>query len=1507
MKNLFLNQHFTRLASSVVLFLSVASASAQRQMEHLGRGVVVLHSASSQAYIGWRLLVTDPDNVGFNVYRSANGGAWTKLNSSVITNTTDYLDTTASFTVSNAWRIVPVTNNVESTPSVAYGLAANSPVRQYLYWPLSTVTNGGAPAYDVKFCWVGDLDGDGEYDYVVDRLSTVMATNQFLQAYTRDGRCLWQMDMGPNSVYQYNIEPGASAISIGDKDNVTVYDLDGDGRAEVCVRTARGVVLPNGTTITGADDTTQYLSIFDGMTGKELARTTITNLWFGEGPMNFRFGIMYCDGVRPSLLLQGENRTGSGRFNQETMTFDFRHGQLTRRWFSTNELAWGHQIRIMDVNRDGIDDLINIGSATSGANGQVLWDTGLGHGDRFHMTDMDPEHPGLEMFAIQQDNPTLLATALINAYDGQMIKKWYMGAVGDVSRGVALDMDPNYRGCEMYSTQPGIFDCKGNQIWANNLWAPEGVWWDADLTREFEDGAGSGALNPVINKYNPTTHSADRLFSIYSNDGSYSTHQAYGGRAAFWGDLFGDWREELVLVQSDYAALRVYTTKIQATNRLYCLMQNPSYRCQATCKGYYQASYVDYYLGNDMPVPPVPPVSDAQYVWRGGASSTWDSATANWFTNNLWVSNNTAVACPANASVLFDMTGSNSSAITLLGNLAPSDVRVWSPKDYTFGGSGVLAGVMSLTKGGAGKLTLNGTNTYTGKTLVSEGLLIVNGSLSGSPVTVRGGVWLDGRLGGVGSVGSAVVLQEGAGVSPGQGTNSPGTLTVSNNVTFAGRCISDFDLSDNPTGATNDQLIISGNLVLKGTNTLSIHQLNATLQSGGVYPLIKYSGTLTGSLNNLLLAGLSGIPVALTNPPGQIKLVVKSYRAPADITWTGGAGGNAWDLLTSSNWLNGAAKDIFAPGDVVIFNDTGATNSTVTLAGDLNCAAVSVNSSSNYTFAGSGGIIGSASLAKYGSGTVTISTLNNAFTGKTILAGGTLIVPELDAIGFPGPLGNPPGGATNLYINSGGTLRIMGESYTDRGMTLSSGISSLDVNNSADQVTVAGLITGTSTLQKLGAGTLALSSSNSYSGGTIIKAGAITLGGDTANQYGLGSGSVSLEGGTLVMFSDSGSYNHTYWNLAVPNGSTGALYADDRCYLHGTLTGDGIFNFRVNYVRTELDGNWSAFTGRINVFTSDGGGDFRINNNAGYGNATVDFGSGIYAYHMSGSSVAIGALSGSAGATLSGTAWTVGAKNTNTIFGGVISGNSLTKIGASTLTLTGANTYTGATTIGGGTLLINGDNSAATGNVTVDFSGTLGGIGIVGGNTTVGGKLASGNNGIGTLTFNGNLTLNGSSMTLAEINKNTGARDLTVVAGTLTYGGTLVVSNLAGSLAAGDCFKLFDAAVYQGAFGSIQLPVLPGSLAWNTDSLNTAGAIAIVSTTPPAIGSITVGTGNFALAGAGGTPNADFYLLGTTNLNLPLTSWTRLLTNQFDASGNFNFTNALNPGWPQGYYRLEVP
>ena len=1503
-----------------VWILGIASAPAQRQMENLGRGIVVLHSATSQAYVSWRLLATDPSDVGFNVYRVANGGAPAKLNSQPVTNTTDFLDTTANFAVTNYWYVTAITNGVEGAAGAPWGLPANSAVKQYFSVPLQA-TGGAAAPYDVKFCWVGDVDGDGEYDFVVDRMSTTVATNEFLQAYKRDGTFLWQMDMGYNSTNQYNIEPGSSAISIGDKDNVTVYDLDGDGRAEVCVRTARGVVLPDGTSITGPDDTTQYISILDGLTGHERARVTLTNLWPGDGPLNCHFGIMYCDGVHPSLLVEGENRNAQSVFQRETMAFDFRNGQLTRRWFFTpppnSNLAWGHQIRFADVNHDGIDDLIEVGSVRNGKDGSTLFDTELGHGDRYHTSDFDPDRPGLETYSIQQLNTTLLATMLYEAGTGKIIRKWYAPNVVDVGRGDALDMDPRYKGVEVFSTQPGIYDCKANAIpIATPPFPTLGIWWDADTLREMFSAADGNGYNPVINKWNWLNNSAGRMYSIYKE----GVHTAYGGRPAFWGDILGDWREEFIVVANDCASIRIYSTTIPATNRLYCLMQNPEYRDQCTAKGYYQASYPDYYLGDQMQPPPIPPVSNARLVWRGNAGATWDAGgVANWFTNNLWISNNTPVTFNNGDTVLFDISGSNN-AVNLSGTIQPGAVTIHSPNDYSFNG-GPLVGAMTLTKAGAGKLIFNNTNSYTGKTLICESPFLVNGALSNSPVTIRGGVWLDGRLGGSGIVGAPVSCEPGGGISPGQGTNSPGTLTIANSLTL-NNALNDFDLSDDASGATktNDLLVVTGNLTLLGTNTLTIHKLNSSMPAG-IYPLIAYSGSLTGSVANLTVAGLDGIPLTLTNPPGKIALVIKTLRAPAALVWAGGQNGNAWDLVTTSNFLNGAARDYFVPQDSVMFNDSGIPNTNVNLSGTLIASNLTIHSAFNYFFNGTGAIGGSGGLTKTNSGMLVINT-DNSYTGRTVIGGGVLEVNDLSVANAPGPLGSAPNASpTNLVIFNGATWRINStQAYTDRGATLQSGTNTIDVPTYGALVNCSGQITGAGALQKIGQGTFILGTSNNYSGGTIVKSGVMQLATEAANQYGFGSGLVTLDGGILKMLDDSGSYSTASYNIFVPTNSFGELDCDSRIDFYGSLTGGGTLNDCIPYVRTTLYGNWSAFTGKINVLPGSAGdprtggsgtsGDFRISNSYGYGNCAIYLTNGMYAYHLTSSAtVAVGELSGAPNAFLTAGAWQVGAKNTDAIFAGTITGTSITKVGTGAWTLAGTNTYSGTTTVNGGRLMVNGDNHAATGAVTVSSAGTLGGNGIIGGVTTINGRLAPGaTNTIGRLTFINTLTLAAASTSVFRLSKLPTTNDVAKVLASANLGGSLIVTNVsANSFAAGDSFKLVDAQTYSGSFASVTLPPLNTGLAWNKTALSTAGVITVVTNTTPRIGQMSLAGNAFIFSGSNGVPGNVYYVLASTNLSQPIANWTRALTNTFDANGNFGFTNNIIGGQPQVFYLLQVP
>ena len=141
----------------------------------------------------------------------------------------------------------------------------------------------------------------------------------------------------------------------------------------------------------------------------------------------------------------------------------------------------------------------------------------------------------------------------------------------------------------------------------------------------------------------------------------------------------------------------------------------------------------------------------------------------------------------------------------------------------------------------------------------------------------------------------------------------------------------------------------------------------------------------------------------------------------------------------------------------------------------------------------------------------------------------------------------------------------------------------------------------------------------------------------------------------------------------------------------------------------------------------------------------------------------------------------------------------------------------------------------------------------------------------------------------------------------LTNGGTLIVSNLAGTLAPGDSFKIFNAASYAGAFGNLAMPPLPAGLAWNTNALNTSGTLSVIVVASPSFGGISLSGTSLILSGTGGVASASYYVLASTNVTLPTLDWTRIATNSFDAAGNFTYTNVINPLSPQFFYRLQVP
>ena len=465
-----------------------------------------------------------------------------------------------------------------------------------------------------------------------------------------------------------------------------------------------------------------------------------------------------------------------------------------------------------------------------------------------------------------------------------------------------------------------------------------------------------------------------------------------------------------------------------------------------------------------------------------------------------------------------------------------------------------------------------------------------------------------------------------------------------------------------------------------------------------------------------------------------------------------------------------------------------------------------------------------------------------------------------------------------------------------------------------------GVLGGVGQLVKSGSGTLTLGGSNSFSGGTFINGGTIILSNDNANQFGLGNGAVTLNGGTLTMHDDASTSNSSAWSVIVPMNSTGTLNADSRCDLQGSLAGGGTFNFHVPSTNTILDGDWSAFNGTVNVTSGGSGGDFRVNNFSGYPDAMISLGDKVNAYFIGavdsdGTTLQIGELSGTNSSLLLGGAtagniftWQVGGQNTDATFAGQIAEqntNAITaieKIGTGTWTLTGSNSFSGGLTVSAGTLQIGNMNGSATGTnqVFVATGATLSGNGVIGGLTAFDDNaiLAPGNPS-GTLTISNELDL--SDLTVLQFGLGTNS-DKVVVAGNLVLGGQLNITNT-GGFGVGT-YTLFT---YGGSLtlGNLSIAAAPAGFVC-TVSTNTVGQINLIVTRLQ-FNTINVGAGGLAMSGSGGPANENYYVLESTNLALPLNLWTRIVTNQFDDAGNFSFTNALDSGTRQNFYQLQLP
>jgi autotransporter-associated beta strand protein len=497
-------------------------------------------------------------------------------------------------------------------------------------------------------------------------------------------------------------------------------------------------------------------------------------------------------------------------------------------------------------------------------------------------------------------------------------------------------------------------------------------------------------------------------------------------------------------------------------------------------------------------------------------------------------------------------------------------------------------------------------------------------------------------------------------------------------------------------------------------------------------------------------------------------------------------------------------------------------------------------------------------------------------------------------------------------------------------------------NSSATTYTFSGpggIGGGTSLTKLVGNGTVYMNVTNTYTGGTTISAGTISLGnGGNEIVTGLGTGPVTLNTGGTLMFAPGSTGNN--FNIGNPfnfNGGTNWV-EDGKQHLSGSIVNVAAGGATLNnkwgakdlYIDSQLIGSGPLtlahapggdggvtgvhFTNPMNTYA----GTITVNNSLtpaqvahpnALANATINMAANNGLVWDGVNSIVLGALSGSGNIANGGGALSVGNNSSNTTYSGVLSGTgSLMKMGTGTFTLSGANTYTGPTMINSGTLRLSGSIGAGSG-VTV-AGGTLSGTGQIYSPVSVlaGGILSPGGS-VGTLTISNTLTLAAGSASLFEISKTGGSISNDLVTGLtgVTFGGALTVTNVAAdsnSLAAGDTFKLFNAGGFGGSFAQMTLPALPFGLGWDTSRLTNAGLISVVSVVPT-VTSFTFAPGNGFLLGGTGAVSRAYTLQMASNLNAPI-AWALVATNVSDTNGVFQFTDNAATNFPQRFYRIAV-
>lgn len=601
---------------------------------------------TGKVLVTWRMLPGDDATTGFDLYRKIGNGVEQKIATN-IHNSTCYQDLSASKTADNVYRLT-YTGSTETLSTFTLTKNRASGGLPYFSIPLADTKdvyeNTSKVVYTANDVSIGDLDGDGEFEIVVKRLQSVLDDSGNIisdgsgasysqqdclwaviwDAYKLDGTLLWRIKGGPG-------------IILGNSSSFAVADFDGDGCAEMAIRTCEGTVFGDGTQIPDTNNDgkidyrtwgnlnssspgwvdhynsagPEFISIIDGKTGRELARDNFINretsaLWgdsYWKRACSFRVGVGCFDETGlPSAIF------GRGVYGHSVIeAWDYRNGQLTRRWrFDTNDGGTGkdgnphstyaaqgnHSLNVADLDGDGLDEVM-YGSMAVDHDGIGLWNTKLGHGDANFVGKFLPDREGLQMFHCLESGKTMVA--LHDARDGSVIWKKDASSDNDMGRCMVADYLPGHAGCEFCYYKSDLFDQNGNSTGVSTasdwkLGFAAAIWFDGTLSRQglSEDGI----IHSVPN---------GRTFTMWR----YSMSMINGtkGNPSWYGDLVGDWREEVIVPDGTrLQELRIFSTWYPTTHKFPWLMTDHCYwmSCLNQNIGYNQPTNTGYYLGSDI-------------------------------------------------------------------------------------------------------------------------------------------------------------------------------------------------------------------------------------------------------------------------------------------------------------------------------------------------------------------------------------------------------------------------------------------------------------------------------------------------------------------------------------------------------------------------------------------------------------------------------------------------------------------------------------------------------------------------------------------------------------------------------------------------------------------------------------------------------------------------------------------------------------------------------------------